>query len=222
MCLHQSITSQIKAKKTAKEIWDSLAKTYGVPGPSMAYVELRKAISIVVPDNADPTPVVNAMIAHFSRLEEMNFGVPKKIQCLILLAQLSSAMDYIIQRSNGMATKEWDEMEPATLRSLVLLHWEQRSGKKPQQQQQKAQKITAVKQGSNDAPSFSKQKGDSQKKKTRRSKKKKPTAQNIEEQEDLASGEAEQGYTQIASPISTHCPPPPHSRSLLLHLPVPQ
>ena len=33
-----------------------------------------------------------------------------------------------------MSTKEWDEMEPATLRSLVLLHWEQCSGKKPQQQ----------------------------------------------------------------------------------------
>ena len=110
-------------------------------------------------------------------------------------------MDYIVQRSNGMSTKEWDEMEPATIRSLVLLHWEQRSGKKPQQQQQKAQKITAVKRGSNDAPSFSEQKGDSQKKKTRRSKKKKPTAQNIKEQEDLASGEAEQGYAQIASPI---------------------
>ena len=100
-----------------------------------------------------------------------------------------------------MSTEGWDEMELATLRSLVLLHWEQHSGKEPQQQQQKAQKITAVKRGSNDAPSFSEQKGDSQKKKTRRSKKKKPTAQNVEEQEDLASGEAEQGYAQIASPI---------------------
>ena len=129
-------------------------------------------------------------------------------------------MDYIVQRSNGMATKEWDEMEPATLRSLVLLHWEQRSGKKPQQQQQKAQKITAVKRGSNDAPSFSKQKGDSQKKKTRHSKKKKPTAQNVEEQEDLASREAEQGYAQIASPIflpqptALHRPTPGPSSSI--------
>ena len=199
--LHQSIASQIKAEKTAKEIWESLAKTYRAPGPSMAYVELRKAIGIVIPENSDPTPTINAMIAHFSRLGEMNFEIPKKIQCLIFLAQLPSAMDYIVQRSNGMSTKEWDEMEPATLRSLVLLHWEQRSGKKPQQQQQKAQKITAVKRGSNDAPSFSKQKGDSQRKKTRRSKKKKPTAQNVEELEDLASGEAEQGYAQIASPI---------------------
>ena len=94
--LHQSIASQIKAEKTAKEIWESLAKTYGVPGPSMAYVELRKAISIVIPDNTDPTPAANAMIAHFSRLEEMNFGVPKKIQCLIFLAQLPSTMDYIV------------------------------------------------------------------------------------------------------------------------------
>ena len=97
--LHRSIASQIKSEKTAQEIWDSLAKTYGVPGPSMAYMELREAISIVIPDNADPTPAVNAMIAHFSRLEEMNFGVPKKVQCLILLARLPSTMDYIVQRS---------------------------------------------------------------------------------------------------------------------------
>ena len=84
--LHQSITSQIKTEKTAKEIWESLAKTYGVPGPSMAYVELRKAIGIVIPDSSDPTPAVNAMIAHFSRLGEMNFEIPKRIQCLIFLA----------------------------------------------------------------------------------------------------------------------------------------
>ena len=90
-------------------------------------------------------------------------------------------------------------MELSALRTLILLHWEQRSGKKPQQQQ-KAQKITAVKRGSNDTPSFSEQKGD-QKKKTRRSKKKEPTAQNVEDQEDLTSGEAEQGYAQIASLI---------------------
>ena len=215
--LHQSIASQLKAEKTAKEIWDTLAKTYGVPGPSMAYVELRKAINIVVPDNANPTPAVNAMIAHFSRLGEMSFEIPKRVQCLILLARLSSTMDYIVQRSNGMDSDEWDKMEPATLRGL---HWEQCSGKKPQQQQQKAQKITAVKRGSNDAPSFSEQKGDSQKKKTRRSKKKKPTAQNVEDQEDLASGEAEQGYAQIASPIflprptALRCPTPGPSSSI--------
>ena len=136
--LHQSITSQIKTEKTAKEIWDNLLKTYGVPGPSMAYVELRKVISIVAPNNANPTPAVNVMITRFSRLEEMNFEIPKKIQCLILLARLPSAMDYIVQRSNRMGSEEWDKMEPATLRSLVLLHWEQHSGKKLPQQQQKA------------------------------------------------------------------------------------
>ena len=141
--LHQSITSQIKSEKMAKEIWDNLAKTYGMPGPSMAYMELKKAISIVVPDSTDPTPAINAMVAHFSRLEEMSFEVPKRIQCLILLARLPSSMDYIVQRSNTMSTEEWDKMTPATLRTLVLLHWEQCSGKKPQQQQQKTQKITA-------------------------------------------------------------------------------
>ena len=77
-----------------------------------------------------------------------------------------------------------------------------------------------MKRGSNDAPSFSEQKGDSQKKKTRRSKKKKPTVQNAKEQEDLASREAEQGYAQIASsiflpqPTALHRPIPGPSSSI--------
>ena len=218
--LHQSIASQIKSKKTAKGIWDNLVATYRMPGPSMAYMELKKTISIVIPDSADPTLPINAMVAHFSRLEEMSFAVPTKIQCLILLTRLLSSMDYIVQRSNTMSAEEWDKMTPATLRALVLLHWEQCSGKKPQQQQQKAQKITTVKQGSNDTPSFSEQKGDSQKKKTRWSKKKKLMAQNTEDQDDLASGEAEQGYAQIASPIflprpvALQCPIPGPSSSI--------
>ena len=201
LCLHQTIASQIKTEKTVKEIWDKLADTYGKPGPSMAYVELKTAINVLIPENADPTPVVNAMMSHFSRLEETKFEVPARIQFLILLARLPSSMDYIVQKSNAIKAEDWDKLSMGDLRTMTLLHWEQRSGKKPQQQQQKAQKITAVKWGSNNAPSFSEQKGESQKKKTRRSKKKKPMAQNAEDQEDLASGEAEQGYTQIASPI---------------------
>ena len=182
--LHQTIASQIKSEKTAKEIWDKLADTYGNPGPSMAYIELKKVINILIPENTDPTPAVNTMMAHFSRLEEMKFEVPVKIQCLILLARLPSSMDYIVQKSNAMKVDDWDKMLTGDLRTLVLLHWEQHSGKKPQQQQ-KVQKITTVKQGSNDAPSFSEQKGGDQKKKTRRSKKKKPTAQNTEGQKTL-------------------------------------
>ena len=108
LCLHSSITSQIKSEKTAKEIWDNLAKMYGMPGPSMAYVELKKAIGTLIPDSSDPSPAINAMVAHFSRLREMNFEIPKKIQCLILLARLPSSMDYIVQRSNTMSIEEWN------------------------------------------------------------------------------------------------------------------
>ena len=85
----------------------------------------------------------------------MKFAVPEKIQSLILLARLPSSMNYIVQKSNSMSSDDWDKIKSTDLRTLVLLHWEQHSGKKPQQQQPKAQKITAVKWGSNDAPSFS-------------------------------------------------------------------
>ena len=165
--LHQMIASQIKTEKTAMEIWTKLADRYRKPGPSMAYVELKKAISILVPKNADPTPSINAMMSHFSQLEEMTFEVPAKIQALILLTRLPPTIDYIVQKTNTMSSDEWNKMKMSDLRTLVLLHWEQRSGKKPQQQQQKAQKITTVKRGSNHTPSFSEQKGDAQKKKTR-------------------------------------------------------
>ena len=64
--LHQTITSQIKAEKTTKEVWDKLADMYGKPSHSMAYVELKKAINIIIPNSADPTPSINGMMTHFS------------------------------------------------------------------------------------------------------------------------------------------------------------
>ena len=145
----------------AKEMWEKLVETYGKPGPTMAFVELKKALNVTIPENANPSPAINALVSHFGRLEEMNFTVPNKIQVLILLTRLPSTMDHIIQNANTRDMKDWETVDIASVRPNILLAWEQRSGKKPQQQQPKAaQKISTVKRGSNDAPAFSEQQKD--------------------------------------------------------------
>ena len=210
--VHFTIANQIKSLETAKVMWNMLVKTYGKPGPTMAFVELKRALNIQIPENADPSPAINALVSHFGRLQEMNFLVPNKIQVLILLARLPPSMDHIIQNANTRNMKDWETVDIASVRPNILLAWEQRSGKKPQQQQPKAaQKISAVKRGSNDAPAFSEQqKEEGQKKQTRRGKKKPKQAQVADDEDNesvLAQGSADQGYAQIASPI--FLPPAP-------------
>jgi len=202
----------VKALGTAQEMWEKLAETYGKPGPAMAYIELKKAINVKIPENADPTPAINTLISHFGNLESMNFKVPHKIQLLLLLAQLPPSMDYVAQKCN--MEKEWDNIKLDDLRKVILLHWEQRAGKNRQQPQQpRAQKLSAVKRGSNEAPQFSEQQqqqqGEGSKRKNRRGpkKKKQNQAQPIEEEPELAEGCEEEGYAQFASPIFQSRPP---------------
>ena len=50
--VHFTIANQIKSLETAKEMWNMLVETYGKPGPTMAFVELKRALNIQIPENA--------------------------------------------------------------------------------------------------------------------------------------------------------------------------
>ena len=51
--LHHTIAYQHKDVATALELWDILKDKYGKPGPGIAYIELRKALSARLPTNSD-------------------------------------------------------------------------------------------------------------------------------------------------------------------------
>jgi hypothetical protein len=119
----------------------------------MAYLELKKAINCQIPDNADPSPAVNNLLNNFKRLKDMEFAIPDKIQILILLARLPPSMEFVV---NTASNTDFDEIRMDRVREMILLQWEQKSGKH-QPPPQKAQKITAVKRGSDNAPAFSEQ-----------------------------------------------------------------
>ena len=92
-------------------------------------------------------------------MEEMGFAIPIPIQALLLLAQLPSPeMDGV---ANDLAADDIEEFnKPNTLdhiRQRLNVYWENKCGKKAAgNQQQKANKITAVKKDQGQ-PSFSDQ-----------------------------------------------------------------
>jgi len=51
----------------------------------------------VIPDNADPTPALDKLAAHFGRLAECQASIPQEIQALILMAKIPPSMSVVAQ-----------------------------------------------------------------------------------------------------------------------------
>ena len=147
--LHHTIAYQHKDVPTALQLWTDIKDKYGKPGPGIAYIELRKALSTRLPSNADPSPAFDKMTSTFGRLQEMGFPIPVNIQVLLLLAQFPSPeMDGVAQ--DLASAKSEDFAAPQMLqivRQRLNIYWENKVGKKSAQGggQQKANKILAVK-----------------------------------------------------------------------------
>jgi len=95
------------------------------------------------------------MTQHLGRLSQMGFEIPKKIEVLILMAKLPPSMEAIAQELNR-EKEDFDDLTINSVRRMILLSWEQRSGNRRPQQQQGAQRLSAVKQTPGD-PSFADQ-----------------------------------------------------------------
>ncbi|KAF5328919.1 hypothetical protein D9758_018313 [Tetrapyrgos nigripes] len=59
---------------TAKEIWNFLKKTYGKPGVSAIYTDFKRATSIIIPNDTNPSAAVELIRMHFDRVSAA--GVP--------------------------------------------------------------------------------------------------------------------------------------------------
>jgi len=147
--LHSSIAYQVREADDASELWKDLETRYGKPGPAAAYIEFKKVLNTRIPDNADPSLAIDEMCAHLGRLAQMEFEIPPKIGVLLLMAKLPPSMENIAQELNR--DDDFGDTTFEEVRRMILLSWEQRSGHP--RQQQKAQKLSAVKRAPND-PSF--------------------------------------------------------------------
>ena len=153
--LSSAIAFQHQSLTTALGIWVSLSETYGQPGPIGAYIELKKALDVRIPSNADPSPAYDRIVTHFGRLSEMGYEIPANIQAILVMARLPAELDSIAQAAcmEGSTSK----LDIAHIRRALTVYWEQKNGKKSQQGgQQKANKISAVKRDQGQ-PAFSEQ-----------------------------------------------------------------
>ncbi|KAF5343805.1 hypothetical protein D9758_016206 [Tetrapyrgos nigripes] len=59
---------------TAKAIWVFLKKTYGKPGVSAIYTDFKRATSITIPNDANPSAAIELIRMHFNRVSAA--GIP--------------------------------------------------------------------------------------------------------------------------------------------------
>ncbi|KAF5342911.1 hypothetical protein D9758_015409 [Tetrapyrgos nigripes] len=72
--LSPAIRQKVLGMTSAKEIWTTLKKTYGKPGVSAVYTDFKRATSIIIPNDANPSAAVELIRMHFDRVSAA--GIP--------------------------------------------------------------------------------------------------------------------------------------------------
>jgi len=142
--LHHTIAYQYNAEDDTANLWQSLLTKYGQPGISRTYLEFKGAMDTNIPNNSDPSPSLDKMMAHFARLRDLRFELAPKVQAMMVLAKAPSSMEALIQVI--FQESDHDKLTPDGVISAMMTAWEahNRSGNRTNNQQQ-ANKLSAVK-----------------------------------------------------------------------------
>ncbi|KAF5337761.1 hypothetical protein D9758_016619 [Tetrapyrgos nigripes] len=65
--LSPAICQKTLGMTSAKEIWTTLKNTYGKPGVSAVYTDFKRATSITIPNDANPSAMIKLICMHFNR-----------------------------------------------------------------------------------------------------------------------------------------------------------
>ncbi|KAF5350213.1 hypothetical protein D9758_007863 [Tetrapyrgos nigripes] len=68
LCLSPAIRQKTLGMTSAKEIWATLKNTYGKPGVSAVYTDFKRATSITIPNDANPSATIELIHMHFNRI----------------------------------------------------------------------------------------------------------------------------------------------------------
>jgi len=153
--LAYNIGYQYNEVEEAKVLWDALSLKYGKPGLSKAFVEFKGAINTTIPNNADPSIALDKMLTHFIRLKQIGFEIPDKVQVMMILAKAPPSFEVTVQ-ALCMESDKLDTLKPDLLVKGLLQSWETHSRSGGKNNQQQANKLSAVKQ-SNGPPQFQQQ-----------------------------------------------------------------
>jgi len=158
--LHHTIGAQYTELDDASKLWTALKDKYASPGFSQAYYEMKGVFDTVIKDNQDPSPAFDKIVTHFLRLKEQDFEIPEKVQAMMIIAKCPPSMETMVQ----VMTAE-DEIPTLTIEKIaghLRQSWQAStraggSNSNYRQNQQRANKLSAVKRQDGEQPQFEQQ-----------------------------------------------------------------
>ena len=155
LCLHHTIGYQFNSEENPAALWLTLKKKYGVPGISSAFKEFKGIMDTQIPNNSDPSPAIDKIMAHHTHLTEMKWDLPKKVLTMMMLSKAPPSMETTVQTISQMMTslEADDSLDLDKIVLAMRTSWEAhgRAGASWFNQQQ-ANKLSMVKQAGDPLP----------------------------------------------------------------------
>ena len=158
--LHHTIGYQFNEVATPALLWESLKNRYSAQGLSQAFIEFKGIMDTVIPNAVDPSPALDKIMSHYTRLNKMEWEIPKKIVAMMIIVKAPSSIESIVQLYSTIlagSTKQQAEekLDPERIALAMRASWEthQRAGVS-QFNQQQATKLSTVKPAGNQPPQF--------------------------------------------------------------------
>ena len=108
-----------------------------------------------IPSNADPRPAINKILTHFTKLREHKLDIPEQLKVLMLLSKAPPSMEVMVRvASQEAATKN---IELSEVCNGMITSWQNYGRSGSQGNQQRANKLSAVKRQDNQNPQFQQQ-----------------------------------------------------------------
>ncbi|KAF5336240.1 hypothetical protein D9758_014338 [Tetrapyrgos nigripes] len=167
--LSPAIRQKTLGMTSAKEIWATLKNTYGKPGVSTVYTDFKRATSITIPNDANPSATIELIRMHFDRVSAAGIStdttdsttptasitkIPNFLQVMFIISKLPPRYEYIVNQYTQLSISQIDNQDLDELQSEIANVWESRQGAlkgKPQ-----ANRLSAVKRKDGN-PSFQQQ-----------------------------------------------------------------
>ena len=148
--LNVEVSSHVKDKATAKELWDELKTAYGSTSGMGAFSFFKAAIGISIPQNEHPAAAISKIIGNLDELESTGIKIPTTLRALMILGAAPARYNAAVQAT--LNAYELKDMTTQNAHDALVASWEssKNSG------QSSAQKISAIKQRKGN-PSFSQQ-----------------------------------------------------------------
>ena len=147
--LHHTIGYQFNSVENPAELWQTLKNKYGVPGISGAFKVFKGIMDTQILNNFDPSPAIDKIMAHHTRLSEMKWDLPKKVLAMMMLSKAPPSMEVtvqmILQMTDDLGADESLDLD--TIVKAMRASWEAHGQAGASRfNQQRANKLSAVKQ----------------------------------------------------------------------------